>query len=59
MFTSSAKQWGKPVWTKHHVTCRVKSYTHLDMVWKDADYMIQKAFQVWSDVTPSPEIQTD
>ncbi|XP_008520988.2 macrophage metalloelastase [Equus przewalskii] len=42
---------GRPVWKKHFITYRIKNYTP-DMKPEDVDYAIQKAFQVWSDVTP-------
>ncbi|KFO25636.1 Macrophage metalloelastase [Fukomys damarensis] len=44
-------QPGRPVWRKHFITYRIKNYTP-DMRYKDVDDVIQKAFQVWSDVTP-------
>ncbi|XP_005329151.3 macrophage metalloelastase [Ictidomys tridecemlineatus] len=42
---------GRPVWKKHEITYRINNYTP-DMKKEDVDYAIQKAFQVWSDVTP-------
>ncbi|XP_042761113.1 macrophage metalloelastase [Panthera leo] len=42
---------GRPVWRKRFLTYRINSYTP-DMKPADVDYAIQKAFQVWSDVTP-------
>ncbi|XP_006907579.1 macrophage metalloelastase [Pteropus alecto] len=42
---------GRPVWKKHLITYRINNYTP-DMKRVDVDYAIQKAFQVWSDVTP-------
>ncbi|KAM4828209.1 macrophage metalloelastase [Thomomys bottae] len=41
----------RPVWNKRHLTYRIHNYTP-DLKNKDVDYAIQKAFQVWSDVTP-------
>ncbi|XP_027435512.1 macrophage metalloelastase [Zalophus californianus] len=42
---------GRPVWKKRLITYRIKNYTP-DLRPADVDYAIQKAFQVWSDVTP-------
>ncbi|XP_040833164.1 macrophage metalloelastase isoform X1 [Ochotona curzoniae] len=42
---------GRPVWRKHYITYRIKTYTP-HMSYEDVDYAIQKAFQVWSEVTP-------
>lgn len=42
---------GRPVWRKQLITYRINNYTP-DMRPADVDYAIQKAFQVWSDVTP-------
>ncbi|KAM5224182.1 macrophage metalloelastase [Hipposideros larvatus] len=42
---------GRPVWKKRLITYRIKSYSP-DMKREDINYVIQKAFQVWSDVTP-------
>ncbi|XP_008072752.1 macrophage metalloelastase [Carlito syrichta] len=42
---------GRPVWNKRHLTYRINNYTP-DMRRKDVDFAIQKAFQVWSNVTP-------
>ncbi|EHB12888.1 Macrophage metalloelastase [Heterocephalus glaber] len=42
---------GRQVWRKHFITYRIKNYTP-DMRHQDVDDVIQKAFQVWSDVTP-------
>uniref|UniRef100_A0A8D2JKZ1 Matrix metallopeptidase 12 n=1 Tax=Sciurus vulgaris TaxID=55149 RepID=A0A8D2JKZ1_SCIVU len=42
---------GRPMWKKHEITYRINNYTP-DMKQEDVDYAIQKAFQVWSDVTP-------
>ncbi|KAL4697138.1 hypothetical protein H8959_002836 [Pygathrix nigripes] len=42
---------GGQVWRKHYITYRINNYTP-DMNRKDVDYAIQKAFQVWSNVTP-------
>ncbi|XP_057606949.1 macrophage metalloelastase [Hippopotamus amphibius kiboko] len=42
---------GRPVWKKRFITYRINNYTP-DMKPQDVDYAIQKAFQVWSDVTP-------
>ncbi|XP_025212627.1 macrophage metalloelastase [Theropithecus gelada] len=39
------------IWRKHYITYRINNYTP-DMNRKDVDYAIQKAFQVWSNVTP-------
>ncbi|KAM6173910.1 macrophage metalloelastase-like [Erethizon dorsatum] len=39
------------VWKKQFITYRINNYTP-DMRHQDADDAIQKAFQVWSDVTP-------
>nr|AJE28209.1 matrix metallopeptidase 12 [Castor fiber] len=41
----------RPVWNKRSLTYRIHNYTP-DMKREDVDYAIQKAFQVWSDVTP-------
>ncbi|KAM9221757.1 macrophage metalloelastase [Dugong dugon] len=46
----------RPVWKKHHILTSnivavIQNFT-LDMVREDVNYAIQKAFQVWSDVTP-------
>ncbi|ELW64936.1 Macrophage metalloelastase [Tupaia chinensis] len=41
----------RPVWRTHSITYRINNYTP-DMKQKDVDYAIQKAFQVWSNVTP-------
>ncbi|XP_040590709.1 macrophage metalloelastase [Mesocricetus auratus] len=38
-------------WTKHHLTYRIYNYTP-DMRREDVDRAFQKAFRVWSDVTP-------
>ncbi|XP_006206801.1 macrophage metalloelastase [Vicugna pacos] len=42
---------GRPGWKKRLITYRINNYTP-DMKPEDVDYAIQKAFQVWSDVTP-------
>uniref|UniRef100_A0A671EIK0 Matrix metallopeptidase 12 n=1 Tax=Rhinolophus ferrumequinum TaxID=59479 RepID=A0A671EIK0_RHIFE len=42
---------GRPVWKKHLITYRINNYTP-DMKRADVAYALQKAFQVWSDVTP-------
>uniref|UniRef100_A0A8C3YG22 Matrix metallopeptidase 12 n=1 Tax=Catagonus wagneri TaxID=51154 RepID=A0A8C3YG22_9CETA len=42
---------GRPAWKKHFITYRINNYTP-DMRPEDVDYAIQKAFQVWSNVTP-------
>ncbi|XP_019490265.1 PREDICTED: macrophage metalloelastase-like [Hipposideros armiger] len=42
---------GRPVWKKRLITYRIKNYSP-DMKREDINYVIQKAFQVWSDVTP-------
>ncbi|XP_053417409.1 macrophage metalloelastase [Nycticebus coucang] len=42
---------GRPVWNKHSITYRINNYTP-DMRREDVDYAIEKAFQVWSNVTP-------
>ncbi|XP_045411378.1 macrophage metalloelastase [Lemur catta] len=42
---------GRPVWKKRYITYRINNYTP-DMRREDIDYAIQKAFQVWSNVTP-------
>ncbi|XP_024430376.2 macrophage metalloelastase [Desmodus rotundus] len=42
---------GRPVWKKRVITYRINNYTP-DMKREDVDYIIQKAFQVWSNVTP-------
>ncbi|XP_017400261.1 macrophage metalloelastase [Cebus imitator] len=47
-FTTMA---GRPVWKKHYITYSIHNYTP-DMNHEDVDYAIQKAFQVWSNVTP-------
>uniref|UniRef100_A0A0K8R5N1 Putative macrophage metalloelast n=1 Tax=Ixodes ricinus TaxID=34613 RepID=A0A0K8R5N1_IXORI len=41
---------GRPVWKKYFITYRINNYTP-DMKREDVDYTIQKAFQVWSNVT--------
>ncbi|XP_048199996.1 macrophage metalloelastase [Perognathus longimembris pacificus] len=41
----------RPAWNKHHLTYRIHNYTP-DLKKEEVDYAIQKAFQVWSDVTP-------
>ncbi|XP_006834016.1 PREDICTED: macrophage metalloelastase [Chrysochloris asiatica] len=41
----------RPVWKKRHITYRIQNYTP-DMAHEDVNYSIQKAFQVWSSVTP-------
>ncbi|XP_052045121.1 macrophage metalloelastase isoform X2 [Apodemus sylvaticus] len=38
-------------WMKRYLTYRIYNYTP-DMKREDVDYIFQKAFQVWSDVTP-------
>ncbi|XP_066216841.1 macrophage metalloelastase [Saccopteryx leptura] len=40
-----------PVWKRHFLTYRINNYTP-DMKREEVDYAIQKAFQVWSNVTP-------
>ncbi|KAL6093238.1 hypothetical protein STEG23_006768, partial [Scotinomys teguina] len=42
---------GRSRWMKRHLTYRIHNYTP-DMKREDVDYIFQKAFQVWSDVTP-------
>ncbi|XP_076969236.1 macrophage metalloelastase [Tamandua tetradactyla] len=42
---------GGPVWQKHYITYRINNFTP-DLAPADVEYAIQKAFQVWSDVTP-------
>lgn len=42
---------GRPMWKKHEITYRINNYTP-DMKREDVDYAIQKAFQIWSDVSP-------
>ncbi|XP_070283008.1 macrophage metalloelastase [Myotis yumanensis] len=42
---------GRPVWEKYLITYRISNYT-TDMKREDVDDAIEKAFQVWSDVTP-------
>lgn len=42
---------GRPAWKKHFITYRIDNYTP-DMKREDVDHAIQKAFQVWSQVTP-------
>ncbi|XP_045873746.1 macrophage metalloelastase isoform X2 [Meles meles] len=42
---------GRPVWRKRLITYRINNYTP-DMRPADVDIAIQKAFQVWSGVTP-------
>ncbi|MEJ1281074.1 matrix metallopeptidase 12 [Cricetulus griseus] len=42
---------GMQKWTKHHLTYRIYNYTP-DMKREDVDRAFQKAFRVWSDVTP-------
>uniref|UniRef100_A0A8C5L219 Matrix metallopeptidase 12 n=1 Tax=Jaculus jaculus TaxID=51337 RepID=A0A8C5L219_JACJA len=41
----------RSIWKRHNLTYRINNYTP-DMKRADVDYIIQKAFQVWSDVTP-------
>ncbi|XP_037360251.1 macrophage metalloelastase [Talpa occidentalis] len=41
----------RPVWKKRVITYRINNYTP-DMRREDVDSVIQKAFQVWSNVTP-------
>lgn len=41
----------RPVWKKYVITYRINNYTP-DMRREDVDFVIQKAFQVWSNVTP-------
>ncbi|XP_006887365.1 PREDICTED: macrophage metalloelastase [Elephantulus edwardii] len=38
-------------WKKHDITYRIQNYI-LSLSHEDVNYAIQKAFQVWSDVTP-------
>ncbi|CAH6777481.1 Mmp12 [Phodopus roborovskii] len=42
---------GTTTWTKRHLTYRIYNYTP-DMKREDVDHAFQKAFHVWSDVTP-------
>ncbi|XP_045433728.1 macrophage metalloelastase [Pipistrellus kuhlii] len=42
---------GRPIWEKNLITYRIRDYT-ADMEREDVDNAIEKAFQVWSDVTP-------
>uniref|UniRef100_A0ACB8FFR3 Uncharacterized protein n=2 Tax=Sphaerodactylus townsendi TaxID=933632 RepID=A0ACB8FFR3_9SAUR len=42
---------GNPKWEKKHLTYRILNYTQ-DMRQVDVDKAIEKAFQVWSQVTP-------
>ncbi|XP_052582687.1 macrophage metalloelastase [Peromyscus californicus insignis] len=42
---------GRSRWMKRHLTYRIYNYTP-DMKREDVDNIFQKAFQVWSDVTP-------
>ncbi|CAK7318080.1 Macrophage metalloelastase [Vulpes lagopus] len=46
-----SRMQGRPVWKKHLITYRINNYTP-DMHPEDVDSVIQKAFQVWSNVTP-------
>ncbi|XP_055971018.1 macrophage metalloelastase [Sorex fumeus] len=41
----------RPVWRKRDISYRINNYTP-DLSREDVDYAIQKAFQVWSEVTP-------
>ncbi|XP_078513135.1 matrix metalloproteinase-18-like [Lissotriton helveticus] len=42
---------GRPAWRTHALTYRILNYTP-DLARADVDTAIQKAFKVWSDVTP-------
>ncbi|XP_004604864.2 macrophage metalloelastase [Sorex araneus] len=42
---------GRPVWKKRVISYRINNYTP-DMSREDVDYAIQRAFHVWSEVTP-------
>ncbi|XP_001508976.1 stromelysin-1-like [Ornithorhynchus anatinus] len=42
---------GSPKWNKHDLTYRIENYTP-DLSQADVEFCIQKAFQVWSEVTP-------